>query len=166
MVGCVPLIYVVQNASCRECAKSYSSPGEGITVKKDDPRAVEASIVERDGDEPLLAITLRNGTFVRFAVSRIKSFRLRPVPRKALATRAAELCNVKVSDDGFTVEWPTLNVSFDVAEMLPEYLGFGMSAVALSRRAGRVKSPVKAATSAANGRKSAGRPRGRRKIAA
>jgi hypothetical protein len=40
----------------------------------------------------------------------------------AIVDGATALTNVVVEDDGGTIEWPDLDVSFSVAEMLPEYI--------------------------------------------
>jgi hypothetical protein len=96
---------------------------------------------------------------VSFPLSRIDSFRRRTVPRRAIVDGSAALTNVVVEDGGGTIEWPDLDVSFSVAEMLPEYLGLGGAVrSAAARKAGAAKTPAKARSSRANG-KLGGRPR-------
>jgi hypothetical protein len=121
---------------------------------KTDLRAKDVSIV---GPEPSVDLTLVDGVRVSFPVDRIQSFRRRAIPRRALRDRADELFDVKVEDGGFTIEWPTLDVDFSVAEMLPEYLGI-TTAAAVARKAGSAKTPAKAAAARANGAQG-GRPR-------
>jgi hypothetical protein len=96
---------------------------------------------------------------VSFPVSRIDSFRRRVKPRRAAATGSEALRNVVVEDNGATIEWPDLDVSFSVAEMLPEYLGLSSIVRSSSaRKAGSAKSAAKARASRQNG-KLGGRPR-------
>ncbi|MBV8581616.1 MAG: hypothetical protein JOZ86_13405 [Candidatus Eremiobacteraeota bacterium] len=112
------------------------------------------------GEQPRLVLRLAAaGAEVSFPVARIDSFRRRVAPRRALAGRTAALANVVAADGGSTIEWPDLDVSFSVAEMLPEYLG--LSAVvrsASARKAARTKTPARARASRENG-KLGGRPR-------
>ncbi|MGD1066256.1 MAG: DUF2442 domain-containing protein, partial [Vulcanimicrobiaceae bacterium] len=64
-----------------------------------------------------------------------------------------------VEDNGATIEWPDLDVSFSVAEMLPEYLGLSSIVRSSSaRKAGSAKSAAKARASRQNG-KLGGRPK-------
>jgi hypothetical protein len=111
-------------------------------------------------DSPRLILRLTDREVeVSFPLSKIESFRRRAVPRRAIATRSVALKNVLVEDEGGTIEWPDLDVSFSVAEMLPEYLGLaGAARASAARKAGTVKSPAKARTSRENG-KLGGRPR-------
>jgi hypothetical protein len=113
--------------------------------------------------DAVLNLTFRGGVRVSFPLGRVESFRRRRAAREALRDRSEALFDVHVTDGGFTVEWPRLEVSFDVTEMLPEYLGIGMTARAAARKAGSATSPAKAAAAATNGAKG-GRPR--KKVAA
>jgi hypothetical protein len=112
------------------------------------------------GERPRLVLRLADREVeVSFPLSRIDSFRRRATPRRAIADRSAMLTNVVVEDDGGTIEWPDLDVSFSVAEMLPEYLGLiGAVRSAVARKAGAAKTPAKARSSRENG-KLGGRPR-------
>ncbi|HTW83672.1 MAG TPA: hypothetical protein VMD91_06385 [Candidatus Sulfotelmatobacter sp.] len=111
-------------------------------------------------DQPRLVVRLEDRSVeVSFPVSRIDSFRRRVAPRRALAGRTAALVNVVAADGGSTIEWPDLDVSFSVAEMLPEYLG--LSAVVRStaaRKAASTRTPARSHASRENG-KLGGRPR-------
>ncbi len=112
------------------------------------------------GESPRLVLRLTDREIeVSFPLSRIESFRRRAAPRRAIATRSATLKKVLVEDEGGTIEWPDLDVSFSVAEMLPEYLGLaGVVRRATARKAGAAKTPAKARASRENG-KLGGRPR-------
>jgi hypothetical protein len=112
------------------------------------------------GERPRLVLRLTDRDVeVSFPLSRIDSFRRRAVPRRAIVDGSATLTNVVVEDDGGTIEWPDLDVSFSVAEMLPEYLGLvGAVRSAAARKAGASKTPAKARSSRENG-KLGGRPR-------
>ena len=109
-----------------------------------------SAAVSRDGNTLILTVRLVGGTSVAFPVSRVRGIR-------AARSRSAEsVFDVKVEDRGASIVWPSLDIDFSVAEMLPEYLGI-TTARAAARRAGRVASPEKAAASRANGMKG-GRP--------
>jgi hypothetical protein len=123
---------------------------------KNDLRAKDAAVAVL-GD-PVLNLTFGGGVRVSFPVARVESFRRHRAAREALRDRAKALFDVHVTDGGFTIEWPRLDVSFDVIEMLPEYLGIGLTARAAARKAGSTKSPAKAAAAASNGAKG-GRPK-------
>ncbi len=113
------------------------------------------------GDPSRLVLRLRGKDDIElsFPLSRIDSFQRRVEPRRALHEGSTALEAVIVEDDGGTIEWPDLDVSFSVAEMLPEFLGFG-SAVrsAAARKAGSVKTTTKTRSSRENGKRG-GRPR-------
>jgi len=126
---------------------------------KNSPLRVSSAAVAL-GERPRLVLRLTDRDVeVSFPLSRIDSFRRRAAPRRAIADGSAAIRNVVVEDDGGTVEWPDLDVSFSVAEMLPEYLGLsGAVRSSAARKAGTVKTPVKARSSRENG-KLGGRPR-------
>ncbi|MGH7727811.1 MAG: hypothetical protein ACREM2_03305 [Vulcanimicrobiaceae bacterium] len=126
---------------------------------KDPLRVASAKVSLGDPSRLVLRLRGKDDIELSFPLSRIGSFRRRAEPRRALAEGSSALEAVVVEDDGGTVEWPHLEVSFSVAEMLPEFLGFG-SAVrsAAARKAGNVKTAAKARSSRENGKRG-GRPR-------
>jgi len=122
-------------------------------------RVASAKVVVGDSSRLVLRLRGKDEIELSFPLSRIDSFRRRVEPRRALAEGSRALELVVVEDDGGTIEWPDLDVSFSVTEMLPEYLGFG-SAVrsTAARKAGIAKTAAKARSSRENGKRG-GRPR-------
>ncbi len=125
---------------------------------KNQLRVGSAKVVVGDPSRLVLHLRGKDDVELSFPLSRIDSFRRRLEPRRALDEGSNALRAVVVEDDGGTVEWPDLEVGFSVAEMLPEFLGFG-SAVrsAAARKAGTVKTSAKARSSRENGKRG-GRP--------
>jgi hypothetical protein len=109
-----------------------------------------SAAVSRDGNTLILTVRLVGGTIVAFPVSRVKGI------RTARSRSAESVFDVKVEDRGASIVWPSLDIDFSVAEMLPEYLGI-TTARAAAQRAGSTASPRKAAAARANGTKG-GRP--------
>jgi len=130
-----------------------------VPLVKNPLRVASAKVVLGDPSRLVLRLRGKDDVEVSFPLLRIDSFRRRVEPRRALDERSNALEVVVVEDDGGTIEWPDLDVSFSVAEMLPEFLGFG-SAVrsAAARNAGTVKTTAKARSSRENGKRG-GRPR-------
>ncbi len=122
-------------------------------------RVAGAKVVLGDPSRLVLRLRGKDEIELSFPLSRIGSFRRRVEPRRALDEGSNALEVVVVEDDGGTIEWPDLEVSFSVAEMLPEFLGFG-SAVrsTAARKAGAVTTTAKARASRENGKRG-GRPR-------
>jgi hypothetical protein len=119
-----------------------------------------SSVAVTIGRTPRLVVRLSDHDVeVSFPVSRIDSFRRRVKARRAATAGSAAFRNVVVEDHGATIDWPELDVSFSVAEMLPEYLGLsGVVRSSAARKAGSAKSSAKARASRENG-KLGGRPR-------
>lgn len=122
-------------------------------------RVAGAKVVLGDPSRLVLRLRGKDEIELSFPLARIGSFRRRAKPRRALDEASSALEVVVVEDDGGTIEWPDLEVSFSVAEMLPEFLGFG-SAVrsTAARKAGAVTTTAKARASRENGKRG-GRPR-------
>ncbi len=101
-------------------------------------RVGSAKVVLGDPSRLVLRLRGKDDVELSFPLSRIDSFRRRVEPRRALAEGSNTLKAVVVEDDGRTIEWLALEVSFSVAELLPEFLGF-CSAVgsAAARKPGR-----------------------------
>ena len=73
----------------------------------------------------------------------------------------AELADIEILGAGHGLHWPALDADFTVPGLLMGLFGTrAWMASELARRAGRAKSPAKAAAARANGRKG-GRPRRR-----
>lgn len=121
-------------------------------------RVATAQVILCDVPRLILRLCGSDDIELSFPLARIKSFRRRTEPRRALDNGSETLKAVVVEDAGGTIEWPDLDVSFSVAEMLPEFLGLGgIARSANARKAGSTKTPAKARASRANG-KLGGRP--------
>ncbi len=79
-------------------------------------RVASAKVVLGDPSRLVLRLRGKDDVEVSFPLSRIDSFRRRVEPRRALDERSNALEVVVVEDDGGTIEWPDLDVSFSVAE--------------------------------------------------
>ncbi|MGP6158566.1 MAG: hypothetical protein ACLPYS_13865 [Vulcanimicrobiaceae bacterium] len=112
-------------------------------------RAQNASVNRRKG---VLTITMVGDIVVVLPLSRINA-----VFPNALPVDDPRIKDVRVEDNGATIEWPSLEIDFSVAEMLPEFLGI-VTARAVARKAGQTKSKARATAARANGTKG-GRPR-------
>ena len=111
-----------------------------------------SAAVSRDGNTLVLTVRLVGGTSVAFPVSRVRGI------RAARSRSADSVFDVKVEDRGASIVWPSLDIDFSVAGMLPEYLGI-TTVRAAARRAGSVRSPTKAAAARANGMKGGSLPK-------
>ncbi len=121
-------------------------------------RVASAKVVLGDPSRLVLRLRGKDDVELSFPLSRIDSFRRRVKPRRAL-DEGSNVLKVIVEDDGGTIEWPDLGVSFSVAEMLPEFLGLASTVRSTAaRRAGTVKTTAKAHSSRENGKRG-GRPR-------
>lgn len=112
-----------------------------------EPRAVRARYDRRSGR---VAVDLTNGC--RFA------FPARSLQGLAKASDA-ELAAVEILGTGYALHWQALDADFTVPGLLMGVFGTrAWMASELARRAGRTRSPAKAAAARANGRKG-GRPK-------
>jgi len=152
-----------ESASCDPARRRASTPAPchvaEVPLVKNPLRVASAKVVLGDPSRLVLRLRGKDDVELSFPLSRIDSFRRRVEPRRALAEGSNAHKVVVVKDDGGTIEWPALEVSFSVAELLPEFLGFG-SAVrsAAARKAGTVRTTAKARSSRENGKRG-GRPR-------
>jgi len=112
-------------------------------------RAASASVNRR---KQTLTITMVGDVVVSVPLARIND-----VFPNAIPVDDPRIANVRVEDNGSTIEWPALEIDFSVAEMLPEFMGI-LTAKAAARKAASTKSPTRAATARKNGAKG-GRPR-------
>jgi hypothetical protein len=96
------------------------------------PRARHVSVTRKAGDTSLLLnIELTRGTVVMFPLSKIRGF----TPAKIRA-RGSEVFDVRVEDRGWSICWPTLEIDFNVPEVVAEVVGIGEPEVA-KRSGGR-----------------------------
>lgn len=112
-------------------------------------RAASANVNRRKG---ILTITMVGGVIVAVPLTRINEVFPNTIPLDD-----PRIADVRVEDNGSTIEWPKLEVDFSVAEMLPEFMGI-VTARAAARKAASTKSEARSATARANGAKG-GRPR-------
>jgi len=130
-----------------------------VPLVKNPLRVASAKVVLGDPSRLVLRLRGKDDVELSFPLSRIDSFRRRVEPRRALAegSNAHKVVVVKRRRRDDRMAGP--GVSFSVAELLPEFLGFG-SAVrsAAARKAGTVRTTAKARSSRENGKRG-GRPR-------
>jgi hypothetical protein len=112
-------------------------------------RAASANVNRR---KKILTITMVGDLVISVPLARIND----AFPN-AMPLEDPRIGNVRVEDNGSTIEWPELEIDFSVAEMLPEFMGIA-TAKAVARKAASTKSPARAATARKNGSKG-GRPR-------
>jgi hypothetical protein len=112
-------------------------------------RARSAQVNRRKG---VLTITMVGDVVVALPLARIND-----VFPNALPISDPRISDVRIEDNGATIEWPKLQIDFSVAEMLPEFMGI-VTAKAAARKAGSTKSAARAAAARTNGAKG-GRPK-------
>jgi len=100
----------------------------------------------------VLTITMVGDVVVALPLARIND-----VFPNALPISDPRISDVRIEDNGATIEWPKLQIDFSVAEMLPEFMGI-VTAKAAARKAGSTKSAARAAAARTNGAKG-GRPK-------
>jgi hypothetical protein len=98
-----------------------------------------------DGAENALVLVLHSGVKVTLPLSSL------PWIRDAGTT---DLENLELLGGGDTIDWPALNVSVTVSQLVREAIGLTQA----QRRGGSAKTPAKTAAARANGGKG-GRPR-------
>lgn len=115
----------------------------GRIVRATKPHAVSARY---DPASERMIVDLENGSTFAFPPRLVQGLE---------AATSDELADVELLGDGFALHWERLNVDFTVGGLLDGVFG---TAKWMAEKAGRTRSPAKAAAARANGIKG-GRPR-------
>lgn len=142
------------------------SPARAVAFTESEIKTARRRHRERIASEPLAAAVRYDGRRDAIIVEMNNGASLvipRPLMQGLEDATPAQLRQGEIGNDGTELYWPKLDAAFTIVSLLSGVYGSKRWMSEIGRRAGSVKSPVKAAAARANGARG-GRPRKRAEV--